>query len=293
MGVGMMPLAQQLGLEVAQSARAIARDLHFNDAYLAFCTQLPAVFQKEPRLVRALGDVGRFVVVAAGFAAKPARSITLAEITTLARAGNFASARRVRAIVEQFIDTGVVRRNLDVQDSRCRPLTFNGWMEAAMQGWVRAYITPALPWINKPPTVVLSEIDYIRVFLNHSLTAYQNSGFYLSKAYPDVHFFMQRHIGYLLLLHILSHAPPLATRLSTQPAERLAIPFSHKQFAKFYTSNRAHSAHILSHAQQQGLLERDPARGQVYVSRRQLARWQEWVAHELAWTARAFNRASF
>ena len=150
--------------QIATATEVVLFNARFDVALQCFCDGVPAVFRREPRLVRAIGDTGAFATVAVIIARQTEQGITLARVQRIV-CGRLASTRRVRAMVDELARTGAVVRIASAIDARQRPFRAGGWLMDALVLWLQSHIAAAYPWIAAIGGSPTAESDTVVRFL--------------------------------------------------------------------------------------------------------------------------------
>lgn len=232
-----------------------------------YCRRVPEWFRSDPRHLIAFGDLGRMMTVIAALACQTEQGVTLAAITGVVSAMGYASARRIRAICDNFVRMGLTTRGPEHTDHRTRPLLFGRWFEEALLGWLDIMLVAISPWMVwrlRPDRVTLFGL----VQLGVARIARDNP--FLS--WSDVRALLDRLAGYPLLLDLIGsaalqngHVVPAITR---------------KKSALVYGVSRPHVAGLIAHCEQAGWLH--DGGGRLAFQPSGFNRVRLWIATEFA-----------
>lgn len=267
-------LRERLGL----LANRILNDDAFADAVAYLCTEIPAVFKKEQRLVRALGDFGAFATVmcALGTASAHGGRFTLAAVQAAVVPSGWASSRRTRALIDWLELENSAQRHPPHGDKRERPWSMDGWLIAAIEKLAATYLIAASPWAPCPAMETPAEeavgtavlIDGVSWFLRHARD--------LPFPSAETRMFLGHAPGFPILLDLLSAA-------ETGACDVTGCAFSRKASARAYGVSRAHVTALLARAERLKILTRNGSG--VILSDLTLQTVQRDLAYQLAFVA--------
>ena len=181
------------------------------------------------------------MTVIAALAGQTEQGVTLATISGVVSAMNYASARRIRAICDNFVRIGLITRGAGHADHRKRPLLFGGWFEEALLGWldiVIATIRPWMEWRPKPDRATLYgmiRFSAARITLTNPF-----------QSWGDVRTLLDRVAGYPFLLDLVG---------ATSWRDGLGVStISRKKMAAYYSVSRPHVAGLIAQCEHAGWL---------------------------------------
>jgi hypothetical protein len=266
-----------VALRVASAMADVLADPRFDAGLAHFSRGVPGAFRREQRLVRSIGDLGMFAVVAVLIAYEAADEVTLAEIQRVV-CPRLASARRVRAIVAELTRIGAVEQRSAPDDTRRRPFKASGWLMDTLVAWLRPQLVAAHPWIVPAGPTVQTEQECVLLYFNQWVDAFLYEAFLLADGYPVVMTFMNHLGGYPFLLALVASWQPRANGEATASVSR-------KAFARDLGLSRAHFTALLARAERRGWMQRHSGGHRVTITPAVHIELHRWVARELAWIA--------
>ena len=267
---------------------AIAAHPRFRAAKSRFCRDVSAGRLHELFRHTLSADTGSFALGVAIIGMNrlyPVDGASMKLITGPLGAAGFASATRVRALLDMMVHAGVIALVPHPADRRRRKYVPTPLYLEAQRGWFDAVLGAVaelggLPQAARPPAPDTSLVErYLAgVMLRHLI-----DGFTLMEGMPAVEVFMARRHGYLLLLE-----------LAAQRDRHVEI--ARARLADRYRVSSAHIAGMLAAAEQEGWLQRHEHSSAVELSPAFAATLDEWIARELAivamWVEQKFGNPS-
>jgi hypothetical protein len=255
-------------------ANRILNDEAFDEAVTHLCAQISIVFQRERRLVRAIGDFGAFatVVCALGLGSIHGRQFTLAAVQAIVVPRGWVSSRRTRALIDWLELEGTAQRHPPSHDNRERPWSLNGWLVLAVQTLATAYLAAASPWVeHRAETPGMMSAGASALIEGVSWLLRQTDE--LHPVSEETRMFMGHAPGFPILLDLV-----VATKTSAFDAT--GCEFSRKAAARAYGISRAHVTALLARAERLNFLRRNGSR--IVLGDQTLRNVQRDLAYQLA-----------
>jgi hypothetical protein len=272
-----------LEARMAAATMAIMTAPGFEPLLGRFCFAVANAYTREPRLIRAIGDLGSLITVAVILAKQGGRGVTLADVQRVV-CKRLASPGRVRAIVRELERTGALIRTRAAEDSRRLRMVVSGWLPDALAVWGRAYAESAHPFLSAlMPGTPEAAAAWAARFLAGWAEAYERFGFLLMDGYPVVLMFANHLAGHPMLLETLGASVPLEDGTAFTSVSR-------KSAARSFGLSRAHFAAILAECEARDWMRRVSNGMRIVIEAAAYRELRRWVAREIAWVVELMGR---
>jgi hypothetical protein len=260
---------------MASSTLAVMADGEFESLLRRFCRLVVDAYSREPRLIRAIGDIGSLFTVAVIVAKQGGRGVTLADVQRVI-CNRLASPRRVRAIVDGLERTHAVTRTMGNDDFRRRQVVISGWLPHALMTWGNAYARSASAYLSAAAGTPLAANLWAMQFLSGWAEAYERFNFLIADGYPVVLMLTDHFAGHPMLLQMIGSAVLL-------PDGTAVASLSRKAAARSFGLSRAHFTMLLAKCERFGWMTREGKGTRIVMAEHVYRELRSWVAREIAW----------
>jgi hypothetical protein len=262
---------------LVEEAQALTAHAEFDDAMRAFCRNLTDFHARSRRVGITDTITWSIAVLVMHCDATEPSGANASRLVAVCRSGGLSGAEAARNAIDALIHSGMIVAEDAAGPGLPRRLRPTPKLVETMHEnlTVRlAAIEPVIPW---PAPAAAWAPGVLAAFLGGNVAAYSQENFLLFDDFPEVRAFMDRHCGYLVLLHALGRAE--ATK---EGATAWAPP---SEVAGKYAVSRAHVRKLFGAAAAQGWLAYRPG-GRIAFSAESYGRLRLWIGHEFAWTRR-------
>ncbi|MBN8605487.1 MAG: hypothetical protein J0L81_01065 [Caulobacterales bacterium] len=256
------------------TALALEQSPAFDDAVMAFASDLRGFYSNYRDAAPIFSDVGQLAIVSS-LIVLPS-PVAEADICRLLGAGALASRRRIGNHIVKLERLGFVHR-AGAADRRRRPVAPTPKLEALLNRWVRA-LSGAAASLCGGDRAALERTDLARFYLQQVMASHQK-GF---SAFADV-----PAIGRLAALS-RGHAFVLELLRAAVQSQSLEIRFSRREFAKLYGVSRTHVIDLLAECERARLITQSRART-LLLSPIFISDARRWAAINFALAAAALQ----
>ncbi len=217
-------------------------------------------------------DTGAFAlaITVTGMNRLQKNGATVEAVVFALTAGGFASATRIRAMIDQMEDRGLIRVISDPEDKRRKRLELTDIFIAAERDWFEAVLNCVgmiFPLPDTPHNLAHGP-DVLERYLTGIMLRSVMDQFTLMEGMPEIEAFMNRRHGYLLMLR-LAGRDGLETEVHrTAMAEQFGV-------------SAAHIAGMLADAEHAGWLRREQPSSRVLLDPDFAEKLDIWIAREL------------
>lgn len=257
---------------------AKTRELRQHPAFAAakaeFCDRIMVCWLETPLTRALIADTGAMAIAISivGYnRMTPGGGASLqAMIATLPKHG-FASATRIRAIVDLLHEKGAVEKKPHDIDRRRIMILPTDLLLASFRAWFQCVIAPVsrLFSLTHSAETLATIPGLVERYVTSIMLRQALDGFTIFDDWPEAQTFLDRKHGYALML-----------RLASAVGETINVPRA--AFAQAYGVSPSHITAMLCAAEVQGWLRRDPQSNAVKLTPEFQDRLDLWVARELA-----------
>lgn len=190
-------------------------------------------------------------------------------IRTLEQAG-VASATRLRALIDQMIDRGMMRAYSDPQDRRRKRLELTEPFVESQRNYFETVLESVAMVFDLPdtPHALANMPELMERYWTSVVLRAGHDNFVLMEGMPEIASFMDRKHGYLLMLELAG-------------AHGLATDVHRAAMAERYGVSPAHIAGMLADAEKKGWVRRALPSSQIILAPAFAEQLEIWIAREL------------
>lgn len=218
-------------------------------------------------------DTGAFALIIAVTGLNRIDKVYGAALTTVVQAltrSGFASPTRVRALINQMVDRGLMAVQAHPDDKRRKRLLLTQPLLAAERDWFEAVLISVALVFSLPatPHALAHRSDVLERYFTSVMLRSLLDNFTLLEGMPEIEAFMNRRHGYLLMLHLACADGPMIEVNRTTMAQNFGV-------------SSAHNAIMLSDAEAAGWLKRDLPSNRIVLSEPFAEQLEIWIAREI------------
>jgi DNA-binding MarR family transcriptional regulator len=264
-----------INIEAVDKRAALLRThLRWPIAKKRFCTDIPNFWLASEFRRTLIADTGAYALVIAITGLNRTDKENGASIELLAAAlskSGLASETRVRALVAQLQDQGVIQVVRHEQDNRRRRIIPTDALRNFQQQWFRTVLEPACEVFDLAMSAeaLSGHAELAERYLTGVMLRHLIDKFTIFDGYPEVEAFMNRRHGYLLMLQLAGE-----TDLVTDVAR--------EKVANQFGVSSAHIAIMLAEAEAKGWLTRHTPSSRISLQPEFAERLDIWVSREIA-----------
>lgn len=257
----------------AEQVTATLAHPSFPQARLRFAREVSAARLHSPFRRILTADTGAFALVIAVTGLNRIDKVHGAALMTVVQAlthSGFASATRVRALIDQMVDRGLMAVETNPDDRRRKRLLLTEPFLAAERDWFEAVLSSVALVYAVPgsPGELAQRDDVLERYLTSVMLRSLLDDFTLMEGMPEIEAFMNRRHGYLLMLHLGC-------------ADGRRVEVHRTAMARSFGVSAAHIAVMLSDAEAAGWLKRDLPSNGILLSEPFAQQLDVWIAREL------------